>query len=87
MDSQAESVNAKLIEAEQRAEAYADFSPDGGMPEDWHHVDRRGMGGRPTSMGTLRTMGVSAVLHNLIHTQGDHVLEQFSARPTLSQLW
>ena len=31
---------------QQRAAAVADFSPDGGLPEHLHHIDRRGMGGR-----------------------------------------
>lgn len=72
--------------AAQRAEAYADYSPDGGLPEHWHHIDRRGMGGT-RKLSNLRTMGVSATLHHRIHNEGDSVLEQYSARPTLADLW
>lgn len=73
--------------ARQRAQAYADFSPDGGLPEHWHHVDRRGMGGRPTSLASLRTMGVSAALHQRIHTEGNHVLDELPQRPAFEDLW
>ncbi len=73
--------------ARQRAQAYADFSPDGGLPEHWHHIDRRGMGGRRASLAPLRTMGVSAVLHQRIHTEGDHVLDALPVRPSLAELW
>mgnify|MGYP000853980913 CR=1 FL=1 len=72
--------------AEQRATAYADYSPDGGMPEHWHHIDRRGMGGT-RDLTSLRTMGVSASLHNRIHGEGDHVLEELHARPSFTNLW
>ena len=73
--------------ATQRAAAYADYSPDGGMPEHWHHIDRRGMGGRRASLATLRTMGVSAALHHRIHTEGDGVLDELSKRPAFAELW
>ena len=72
--------------AKQRAEAYADYSPDGGLPEHWHHIDRKGMGGRPTSLGILRTMGVSAALHQRIHNEGDHVLDTLPTRPPFADL-
>ena len=73
--------------AQQRAAAYADYSPDGGLPEHWHHIDRRGMGGRPTSLASLRSMGVSAALHQRIHTEGDQVLDELPARPSFDELW
>ena len=73
---------------QQRAAAVADFSPDGGLPEHLHHIDRRGMGGRSQgSLVGLRTMGVSAQLHVRIHTEGDHVLDDLPQRPTLEMLW
>lgn len=73
--------------ARQRRRAYADFSPDGGMPQHWHHVQRRGMGGRPESLASLETMGVSAELHNRIHAEGDHVLDEVEERPAFAGLW
>ena len=73
--------------ARQRAAAYADYSPDGGLPEHWHHIDRRGMGGRPISLATLRTMGVSAALHRRIHSEGDRVLAQLPRRASFDELW
>jgi hypothetical protein len=75
------------IIAQQRAAAYADFSPDGGLPENWHHIDRRGMGGRGESLTSLRTMGVSAQLHHRIHAEGDSVLDDLPARPAFSDLF
>ena len=73
---------------QQRATALADFSPDGGLPEHLHHIDRRGMGGRSDeSLVGLRTMGVSAQLHVRIHTEGDHVLDDLPQRPALEDLW
>lgn len=75
------------IIAAQRAAAYADYSPDGGLPEHWHHIDRRGMGGRGESLTSLRTMGVSAQLHHRIHAEGDSVLDDLPARPAFSDLF
>jgi hypothetical protein len=73
---------------QKRAAALADFSPDGGLPEHLHHIDRRGMGGRSQdSLTRLRTMGVSAQLHARIHTEGDHVLDDLPQRPALEDLW
>ena len=73
---------------QQRAAALADFSPDGGLPEHLHHIDRRGMGGRSdASLAGLRTMGVSAHLHSRIHTEGDRVLADLPQRPALEDLW
>jgi hypothetical protein len=73
--------------AQQRAAAYADYSPDGGLPEHWHHIDRKGMGGRRESLTSLRTMGVSARLHYRIHAEGDSVLDDLPARPAFSDLF
>lgn len=73
---------------QQHAAALADFSPDGGLPEHLHHIDRRGMGGRSDDgLARLRTMGVSAELHGRIHAQGDHVLDELPQRPALEDLW
>jgi hypothetical protein len=73
---------------QQRAAALADFSPDGGLPEHLHHIDRRGMGGRSDeSLMTLRTMGVSAELHARIHAEGDHVLADLPQRLAFDELW
>jgi hypothetical protein len=79
-------IEENAIIAQQRAAAYADFSPDGGLPENWHHIDRRGMGGRGESLTSLRTMGVSARLHHRIHAEGDSVLDDLPARPAFSDL-
>ena len=45
------------------------------------------MGGRPTSLASLRSMGVSAALHQRIHTEGDQVLDELPARPSFDELW
>jgi hypothetical protein len=80
-------IEEQAVIAQQRAAAYADFSPDGGLPEHWHHIDRQGMGGRRGSLIDLRTMGVSARLHHRIHTEGDSVLDDLPARPAFSDLF
>lgn len=72
--------------AMQIAESLADYSPDGGLPEHWHHIDRRGMGGR-ARLEDLRTMGVSASLHQRIHTEGNSVLESMPVRPSFADMW
>ena len=79
-------MSERNVVALQRAAAWADYSPDGGLPEHWHHVDRRGMGGR-ANLAPLRSMGVSAALHQRIHTEGDHVLEELPWRPSFQELW
>ena len=87
-DEYAYNCNICSTVVQQRAAALADFSPDGGLPEHLHHIDRRGMGGRSDeSLMALRTMGVSAELHARIHTEGDHVLDDLPQRPTLEDLW
>lgn len=74
--------------ARQRRQAYAHPSPDGGMPEHWHHVSRRGMGGRSgESLITLDTIGVSALLHHRIHAEGDRVLDEMPERPSFEELF
>ena len=75
------------IIAQQRAVAYADYSPDGELPEHWHHIDRKGMGGRGESLTSLRTMGVSARLHHRVHAEGDSVLDDLPARPAFFDLF
>jgi len=87
-DTYAYNCNICSTMVQQRAAALADFSPDGGLPEHVHHIDRRGMGGRSqNSLAGLRTMGVSAQLHARIHTEGDHVLDELPQRHTLEDLW
>ena len=78
--------DADLI-ARRRVDALSDYSPDGGLPEHKHHIVRRGLGGRPLSLATLPTMGVSAALHQRIHNEGDSVLDDLPERPTLASLW
>lgn len=73
-------------EARQRALAFADFSPDGLLPEHLHHVDRIGMGGRKDA-SDLRTIGVSAQLHYRIHQEGDGVLGGLPERPALESIF
>lgn len=71
---------------QRRIDALSKFSPDGGLPEHEHHTVRKGMGGRPTSLGELPTMGVSAKLHARIHTEGDSVLEEYDSLPSLLEV-
>jgi hypothetical protein len=77
----------KLTILLRRSDALARYSPDGGMPEHEHHIERKGMGGRPTSLATLPTIGVSARLHQLIHSQGDDALNSLPPRRSLADLW
>lgn len=87
-DEYAYNCNICSTMVQQRSAALADFSPDGGLPEHLHHIDRRGMGGRSQdSLTRLRTMGVSAQLHARTHAEGDHVLDDLPQRPTLEDLW
>lgn len=71
---------------QRRIDALSKFSPDGGLPEHEHHIERKGMGGRPTSLAELPTMGVSAKLHARIHTEGDGVLEEYDSLPSLLEV-
>lgn len=77
----------KTALAAQRAKALADFSPDGGLPEHLHHIERRGMGGRRGSLVGLETIGVSARLHARIHNEGDSVLNSLVAQPSFQSLF
>ena len=71
---------------QRRINALSGFSLDGGLPEHEHHVERRGMGGRPTSLAELPTIGVSAKLHARIHTEGDSILEEYDLLPSLLEV-
>ncbi len=82
-----QSMDDKHIILLRRSDALAHYSPDGGMPEHEHHIERKGMGGRPTSLSSLPTIGVSARLHQLIHSQGDSALDSLPPRRSLADLW